>query len=476
MNSTAMLKLAASAAIMGSTMVGCSPMGQAMRPANASDAKLAKAAAQSAAAAQKAIARHDFASAVVAAESAVAAMPRDASFRMLLGQAYLGAGRFASAETAFSDVLTLSPDHDRAALNLALVEIGLGKKEKALATLADYREKLAANDYGLALALAGDTHEAVRVLEISARDTGADAKTRQNLALAYALDGQWSPAHTMAQQDLAPADADARMLEWAAFARPDGGKQQVAMLLGVTPASDAGQPTRLALAPDAQPGVQSAFVTPAAAPTAQATPPLSFVSEAAPVAQAPQPAAEPAAVIATPVAIVDAPPPVFDTAPAKVVRTVASRPVAPAKLIRANPAPAKQMIVLGKTPASKNAAAAGKSLPKAPRAVEGGKFVVQLGAFENAAVSHDAWKRIAPRFGLNGFDPGNATAKVGNASFVRLTVGGFATREDANLICTKVRASGGSCFVRGLINDAPAQWVQRGVTKPAAKPVRVASR
>jgi Flp pilus assembly protein TadD len=488
MKTTALLKLATASLIMGTTMVGCSTQGQASRPASASDAHIERIAARAAEKARSAIAKKKFDVAVASAEKAVAYSPRDAGYRMLLGQAYLGAGRFTSAETAFGDVLTLAPDNGRAALNLALVEVARGQKDKALTTLGEYRDRIAGVDYGLAMALAGDTREAIRVLETLAREPGVDARVRQNLALAYALDGQWAPARTMASVDLGEAAADARLLQWAAFARPDGAAAQVASLLGVSPvANDAGFPTRLALGVSS-PDIQTAMTAPVAAePAIQAS---AFVAQAPqPVFETVVPATGPKAVQVVAVAPVDAPPPVFETdgpdlsdAPVAVAAKLA------APLIRAASAPARQMVVPAKSRPVSVAAVVAKAPNARPMPFESGKFVVQLGAFENASVSRDAWNRMAQRFNLAGYDPANATAKVGNASFVRLSVGGFATRDDAKRICTRIVASGGKCFVRGLLGDQVASWVKRGPVqrfakapvksgvKSAAKPVRVASR
>ncbi len=467
MKSTAMLKLATSALIMGTTMVGCAASGQGAHPANASDTRSEKVASKAADKARQALVAKKFDAAIVSAETAVAASPRNAGYRMILGQAYLGAGRFASAETTFSDVLTLDPDNGKAALNLALVDIALGKKDQALATLTEYRDKLTGADYGLAMALAGDVREGVRVMEIMVRDPSADARVRQNLALAYALDGQWTAARTMAAVDLSPTDADARMLQWATFVRPDGAKEQVASLLGVRPVADGGQPTQLALAPTTNQSIQTAAVEPVRVPEPVAA-----------AIAAPEPAQVEAAAPVFETAAVSAPTP----APVAAVQAPVAKPVAP--LIQAVATPAKQQLIVparSKT-ARKPVVAKALTMP-APRPVSAGKFVVQLGAFENAAVSRDAWNRMAPRFGLGGFDPANATAKVGNASFVRLSVGGFTSREEAKTICTRIQASGGKCFVRAMASDAPAQWVQRGPVQKFAKApaktgkaLRVASR
>ena len=82
---------------------------------------------------------------------------------------------------------------------------------------------------------------------------------------------------------------------------------------------------------------------------------------------------------------------------------------------------------------------------------------------------------MSSRYSLGNFDPANSAIRVGNATFVRLSVGGFNNRAEANGVCSRIRNAGGTCFVRGLLGDAPAQWVQRGMPK-SVKQVRVASR
>src|SRR5438309_3751898 len=95
------------------------------------------------------------------AERAVARTPTDAGLRSLLGNAYFAAGRFRSAEGAFKDSLTLDPSEPQVILKLALVEIAQGKNGEAVASLNAGRAVLDPSDYGLAMALAGHTDEAV---------------------------------------------------------------------------------------------------------------------------------------------------------------------------------------------------------------------------------------------------------------------------------------------------------------------------
>ena len=283
MNTISIAKLAASALVLSTTMIGCSMSGTAERPGAVSDGQSAKMAAVAANRASKALGKKQIDRAVALAEAAVEAQPRDAGYRMLLGQVYLSAGRFQSAQQSFADTLTLDPEREKAALNLALTQIALGKPDAAKSTLSDYRDKLPAADFGLAIALAGDAEEAVRVLEFATRAPDANATTRQNLALAYALAGKWNNARVMAVQDLTAEDADARITQWAQFARPGGAPSQVAALLGTQPNADAGQPTRLALAPMASP-VQAAAAEVDIPPVAPAEPESATVAAASAVA------------------------------------------------------------------------------------------------------------------------------------------------------------------------------------------------
>ncbi len=476
MISTRFVKIAVSGLAIGMSLTGGHPVATTPSLASSEGKQLAVA-AEAANRANVALASQNYRGAVKAAEMAVEYAPRDANYRMLLGQAYLGAGRFASAETSFADSLKLSPDNARAALNLALTEIAQGKRDEALSTLGDYREKLAVSDYGLAVGLAGDVEMAIATLEGAVRAGGADAKTRQNLALAYAMAGRWSNARVMATQDLSGSDVNDRIGQWASFVRPSSSYDQVASLLGVKPVEqDTGQPSRLALnmgSNEQLAAVEQEVAAPApvqAAAIESAAP----VFETGRVASAPVMAAAPKSsglMMGERREVVQPLPANYAVAS----RSPVARVVKPAPMIRAAAMPAKQQLIVPKSKAVMPAIAAAAVQPK-PRGVEAGKFVVQLGAFANASVSRDAWKRMSGRFSLSAFDPANSAAKVNGASFVRLSVGGFATRAEAAGICSRIQRAGGTCFVRGNLGDAPAQWVQRGMPKAAPKPIRVASR
>lgn len=446
MKTVGMLKIAASSLILGT----------AIAPVNASNqghesSGPEKAAAQAAQQATKLMGKRKFADAVEKAELAVATMPRVAEYRALLGQAYLSAGRFQSAETTLGEAASLDPSNARAGLNLALAQIANAHSDRALATLDAYRERLSAADFGLAVALAGDPAGATSVLETAVRAPEADAKTRQNLALAYALSNRWREARIMAAQDLSGEALYARMTEWAAFTLPSSASQQVASLLNVTPVSDPGQPEQLALVRGS--GVQLALTPSAPAVIADPAPAASSSADPAPVFEVPD---------ARPSAIATAEP--APVAEAVMSETPAASPVKPAPLIRAATNPIRQVVV----PASDSAA--GRSArPFHP--VESGAFVVQIGAFSNAARGEVAWRGAAARFReLNNYTAATARVQVKNATLYRLSVSGFTTRAAAGQVCARIKAAGGDCFVRSVAGDTPLQWAS------ARNGTRIASR
>ena len=232
--------------------------------------------------------------AIQLAEQAVAKSPTDAGFRALLGNTYFAAGRFRSAESAYKDSLSIYSNQPQVVLKLALVEIALGKSGEALSFLEAAKDVLDPADYGLAVALAGRPADAIPVLETAARAPGADARVRQNLALALALAGDWTNARTVAAQDVPADQVDARVHQWMQLASPKKPSDQVAALVGVTPAAvDPGQPTQLALN---KTDTRLAEAAPAPAPQVVEAPPAAAPAPQPQLAEiAPAPVAVPQA-------------------------------------------------------------------------------------------------------------------------------------------------------------------------------------
>lgn len=410
MKRTAFFKFAASSFILGATMAGCASTGSGTHGAAG-----AGEAGKLAASAERALAQDEGAKATLSAEAAVAASPNDPQYRALLGQAYLSAGRFASAETAFEDAMALGQADARTVIGLAMVRTASGRGRAARELLAEHMDVVPATDYGLAMALAGDTEEGLRVLWAEARQPDATAKVRQNLAYTLALAGRWREAKLIASQDISPAEAGKRVAEWAVLARPGAKAQQVARLMGVTPQADPGLPVALAL------NVAPAPVEMAAAP--ELVPP----------------------------AYMTAPTPIDDFAEAAPV----TEPVRPA------------FAMIQPIPASTSAAPSSMA-PVRPAA--SGGYVVQLGAFSSAAGADQAWRKISSQYRhVRNLSPIANKAQVKGRIFHRIAVSGFDSLNDATRLCSSLKAKGSQCFVRRIDGAAATRWVSRGKEQLATR-------
>ncbi|HEV2745670.1 MAG TPA: SPOR domain-containing protein [Allosphingosinicella sp.] len=443
------MKLAASTLVLGVTTMGCKAASDnrvtnvsARAPRSEADAVKLYASAQ------QAMQQGQLAVALSHTERAVELAPRDVGYRMLLGDLYLKSGRFRAAETSFADVLTLDPGNQRASLSVALAQIALGKTAQATVQLEQLALTAAPADVGLAFALAGQPQRAVEMIEPAARAADANGRVRQNLALAYALAGDWQKARVTAAQDVSPADLNGRLQQWAAFAQPKASWDQVASLLGVTPAEDPGQPVRLALAPPTP--AQGQFAAAVAVKPIEAAP-----AEPATIAFAA--AAEPD----QPIESVPQPVPTEETRFAEAAQSLVSAPV-----IRASaPAVVATTQVAAFEPGEKPRIAG-----PSERAFEAkvarrrqGRFVVQIGAFASPEGVERAWAQASQRYPFTDErEPLSTTVTLpGKGTFHRLSVSGFGTHLEASRLCGAIRSKGGACFVRTTAGDSPVQWASR---------------
>jgi Flp pilus assembly protein TadD len=440
MNLRRILTVSVSALVLGAPIVGGPTLigGLAVASGGVETADLRRA-AKEAAAATKALKKGEGQKAVTHAEAAVTHDPRNGEYRKLLGETYLFAGRFVSAAQALNEALSLDPANGRTALNLALAQIATGEWDVARQTLATHSATIPASDRGLAMALAGDPAGAVGLLMEIARQPGADAKTRQNLALSLALAGQWQQARAIAALDLSPDQIDGRIMQWASFARPQNAYDQVASLLGVTPIADNGQPERLALAHS---------MTSAVAVTRVADPVETYMPGPAPVEAVAAVAATAVDVAATDVAQGPS-----ITAPSGQQIVFGPRQ----EIVQAIPARAVR--------AEASVASLGAIKPVRVDVLSSQRFAkgswyVQLGAFDSVGVARDAWGRLVRRTPqLKSLTPASASVSTKAGAFQRLSVGGLA-RADADALCREVRGDGGNCFVRTAAGDKKASWLR----------------
>ena len=403
----------------------------------------------SASKAQTALQRGDTSAAIASAEAAVLAEPANASYRAMLAAAYLDAGRFASAATTFDDAMKLGDQSARTALGFALAAIGKGDNAGAIRVLDDWRDDIPAADLGLALALAGEPNRGVHVLSNALRAGENTPKMRQNLAYAYALQGNWRAARLMAAEDVAPGELDQRISKWAQMTAPEAFQQRVAGLLDVPVRADAGQPAQLGL--NTTPGAQqfaaeaAATTSPytasgelpaegfiARAPTPRELPPIDGIPVGAtPVKPAPQ--------VAVAAPAVRAPETFEDAFKAKApaggtVAEVASNAL---KFV-SNPVVQSAPSRAGAAPAPVKANVASKK--------SDGSHLIQLGSFASEAGARRAWGIYAQRYPeLSNYQMVITEAKVRGKTYFRVSAGGF-QMASASSMCGKVKANGQGCI------------------------------
>ncbi|WP_411339035.1 SPOR domain-containing protein [Sphingopyxis sp. J-6] len=450
-----LMKLAISGFVLGVTTFGNGTLASASNKPTVAE--------KSAGAARVALEKGKANKAVGHAEAAVAASPRDAGYRALLGQAYLNDGRFDSAAAALTEAMELGATDANTILALTLAQIAQGKTPDAVALLNAHQATVPAPDAGLALALAGDSESAIYVLTEAARAEGASARTRQNLALAFALSGRWAQARVLAAQDLSLAKLDARMGEWSKLASQPDARLRVATLIGTKAQADAGMPVRLALANAPEVRMAAAaddkVVLAAAdpAPVESFAPPPPVIASAdtsirtvelpmpqrdengvVPVTELPQPAAAPAVIMA-------------DAAPYR------AAPGAPAETVRPAQAQALEL--------------ATRIVPAAFNSKKPNGWAVQLGAYDSLGIAREKWGVLKKRNGmLTSFPASSHAAVVKGRTFYRLTVNGLATRGDATEMCRQLKAQGQVCFIRQMGGAENIQWAAK------SSPLRLASR
>ncbi len=431
------LKVAVSGVAMAGVLGACKPAAFGQRPASASAIAdpQERVAATQAEKALRAMREQDHGTAIGAAEMAVAAAPADAGYRLMLANAYLGAGRFLSARQSFEEAATLAPGLNRAQIGVALASLGAGDTARARAALADLGAGAPAADQGLALALAGETDKAVALLEAEARSPMVTARVRQNLALAYALAGNWPRARAVAAQDLSGVALDQRLAQWAALAGESRSELRVASILSVVPDyQDSGRPVALALAP------------PSSSPPAVEAPQAVFVDAG------PAPILAPAALDIAPLVTADV---ALDAHRAPVADVV---PFPTPAVTQAPLAVRSPTLALGHTMAAQLRRVSAED----SHAVASG-WVIQLGAYSSEQRVGLGWANATGRLGkLASYTPTRSTIRVGGRTLHRLGITGLGSRADANTLCISYRNQGGDCFVRGRSGDSPVRIAATG--------------
>ena len=123
-----------------------------------------------------------------------------------------------------------------------------------------------------------------------------------------------------------------------------------------------------------------------------------------------------------------------------------ARPVTTAQVVKPKaPAPVKPT-----KPAVEDSSAQSTETTEAPPPPASGGYAVQFGAAGSETEAKAMVKSVIAKYGadLGGRKPSYKMATVGEKTVYRVRVGGV-TKDSATTICSKVKESGGSCFVAG---------------------------
>lgn len=119
-----------------------------------------------------------------------------------LGKVKLASGMFQEALAAFDHANTLEPNHPKTLSGRAIALAALGRTSEAIAAFDTNSDNLTLGNKAMIFAATGQADAAVALLEPLIQSGKSTARERQNLAMAYLLDGKEQRARQLAQLDL----------------------------------------------------------------------------------------------------------------------------------------------------------------------------------------------------------------------------------------------------------------------------------
>lgn len=119
-----------------------------------------------------------------------------------LGKVKLASGLFEEALAAFDHANIMRPSHPKTLSGRAIALAALGRTSEAIAAFDTNSDTLTLSNKALVFAATGQPDAAVALLEPIVRSGKSTARERQNLAMAYLLDGREQNAQQMARIDL----------------------------------------------------------------------------------------------------------------------------------------------------------------------------------------------------------------------------------------------------------------------------------
>jgi len=148
------------------------------------------------------------------------------------GKAALALGNFSAALTGFSAASALMPEDPRPRSGKAIALAATGNIFEAITTLHGANDPSSLSNKALVLAATGSPGAAINILEPLLRGGGAKARDRQNLAMAYLLDGQEDRAFQVARLDLDAASVNETFTFYRSLASLGQAERMQALVTG----------------------------------------------------------------------------------------------------------------------------------------------------------------------------------------------------------------------------------------------------
>ena len=148
------------------------------------------------------------------------------------GKAALALGNFSAALDGFSRAATMLPGDPRPKSGKAIALAATGRIVEAIAALNGADDPSSLSNKALILAAIGSTEAAIDILEPLLRSGRAQARNRQNLAMAYLLSGQEQRAFQVARLDLDGASVNETFTFYRGLASLSPAERMQALVTG----------------------------------------------------------------------------------------------------------------------------------------------------------------------------------------------------------------------------------------------------
>lgn len=343
--------------------------------------------------------------------------------------AHIGLGRLrlptdpAAAEGLFLEALQHDPRNTTALNDLGIARDLQGHHADAQRAYAealgiDPELRAAQVNLALSLAMSGDSHRALTLLQPLAAQPDASRKLRHDLAAVLAMGGKEAEAERILSADLTPQQIQQALADYVAARRGAGAAPM--------------PPTELVAPRQAVPPAPTRAAPPALAPAQP---------QAARQPLASQPPPRPSTRVTSPQTPAPVTPPV-ETPTRTQLPPATTPPVPPsaATMPPAQPSPAD-------TPPGE----ASPAKPQSQSANDPADPQVQLTAVPTEQDAQAAWHHLADRMPklLDDRQPMFLKVVSGDQTFWRLRTGGFAKVAEAEAFCVQIRAAGSPCVAYG---------------------------